>query len=193
MDRLSPQRVSERAEFQLDLDDTLDARLAAYTATDPLRWEALAPDGPVSFERAAGMLARASVGDPAADPDDDAAEFLRASLADPSLRSEASCVQIGVLTTAQGLVDVAFVMAQVNPTRGWSRITYMGVVPEHRGRGYGASAHRHGLAMLRAQGGTRYHGGTSTENTPMLHLFRALGAPALCAMEEWTLRLPAPV
>jgi ribosomal protein S18 acetylase RimI-like enzyme len=182
------QRERERAEFQLDLDDALDARLAAHAATDALRWASLAPDGPVSFERAAAMLARTSVGDPGADPDDDAVEFLRASLADPSLRGEASCVQIGTRSTSQGLVDVAFVMAQVNPTSGVSRITYMGVAPEHRGRGYGAAAHRHGLAMLRAQGGTRYHGGTSTENTPMLHLFRALGATALCAMEEWTLR-----
>jgi len=124
----------------------------------------------VGGDAAAEMLARAAAGDPRGDDENDdpraaIAEFLGA----PALTHGPDCVQVGYLDGR----PVAFVCAQVQPTDGWARITYMGVVPEERGRGLGAWVHRRGFRILRDQGGQLYHGGTAAANAPMLRLFRA--------------------
>lgn len=173
-------RVSERIEHTLAL-----ALLADRAAESPLRWHALEPDGPVSLARAIDVLARVAVGDPAWSPSDDPASFLRDALAEPALRGESACVQIGAIDHERAPVDVAFVMAQANLGSGASRITYLGVVPEHRGRGLGRAAHAHGLAMLRAQGAALYRGGTTSENAPMRAILDGLGASEPEVLHEW--------
>ena len=175
-----------RDEFRLALDsDAVAAWLAPLTARDPLQWSALAPSGEVTFERAARAMHDVSLGDPSSSPDEDAAAALREFLADASFTNDPLGVQVGTLDG----VDAAFVMTQVNPTTGWSRITYMGVAPAHRRRGLGAVVHARGIALARTLGGRLYVGGTSTANAPMLALFRRLGAEPLCAMERWALAL----
>lgn len=175
-----------RDEFRLALDsDALSAWLAPLAARDPFQWSALSPSGALSFERAASAMQRVSVGDPSSSPDEDAAMALREYLADASFTNDPSGVQVGALDG----VDAAFVMTQVNPANGWSRITYMGVAPSHRGRGLGAFVHARGLSLARALGGRLYVGGTSTTNAPMLALFRKLETTPFRAMERWTLTL----
>ena len=179
-------RDGGRAEFRLPLDgDATVERIEALRAGDPFTWDALAPAGAVAFERAARAMHEASRGDPMSSPDEDAASALREALMEESLTHDPIGVQVGAL----GGVDAAFVMAQVNPATGWSRVTYMGLLPAHRGRRLGAFVHARGLALARAQGGRVYVGGTSVANAPMLALFRALGAEPFRAMERWTLTL----
>lgn len=135
----------------------------------PLRWVSMEER---SFEEAADLLGRVAQGDPdwgGAEP----VEELRGYLADPVLLVEPSVVHLGFL--GEGTEPVAFACAQVNPRNGWGRISYVGVVPEARGQGLGAWAHRHGFAMLRAQGATRYEGGTSVANGAMNRLFEKHG------------------
>ena len=79
----------------------------------------------------------------------------------------------------------AFVMAQVAPSDGWSRVTYVGIVPEFRGQGLGKWAHRRGFTVMRAQGGKLYHGGTRSENAPMVRLFEMHGCAEFARMTEW--------
>jgi hypothetical protein len=175
-----------RAEFRLPLDgDATVERIEALRAGDPFTWDALSPAGAVTFERAARAMHEASHGDPMSSPDEDAAAALREALMEESLTHDPAGVQVGALDGA----DAAFVMAQVNPATGWSRVTYMGVLPACRGRRLGAFVHARGLALARAQGGRVYVGGTSVANAPMLALFRALGAEPFRAMERWTLTL----
>ena len=82
----------------------------------------------------------------------------------------------------------AFVAACHDPRDGWSTLAFLGLVPEHRGKGLGAAIHRHGFAMLRAAGATLYHGGTSVENVAMQRLFeRHVGEP-FRRLEDWVLR-----
>ena len=80
---------------------------------------------------------------------------------------------------------MAFVCAQVAPSDGWSRITYMGLVESARGRGLGRWVHRRGFAMMRAQGGELYHGGTAAENAGMLRLFVDHGCDEVARLEEF--------
>ncbi len=175
-----------RDEFRLALDsDAVTAWLTPLVARDPFHWSALAPAGELTFERAARAMHDASLGDPASSPDEDAAAALREFLADASFTNDPMGVQVGTLDG----VDAAFVMTQVNPSTGWSRITYLGVAPTHRRRGLGAVAHARGVALARTLGGRLYIGGTSTANTPMRALFRRLGAAPFRAMERWALAL----
>ncbi len=179
-------RNGGRDEFRLALDgDEISAWLAPLAARDPFQWSALTPSGEVTFERAARAMHEVSVGDPSSSPDEDAAAALRECLADASFTNDPLGVQVGTLDGA----DAAFVMTQVNPTTGWSRITYMGLAPAHRARGLGAVVHARGVALARALGGSTYVGGTSTDNAPMLSLFRKLGAAPFRAMERWVLSL----
>lgn len=96
----------------------------------------------------------------------------------------ADCVHMGMLDD----VPVSFVCAQVDLNDGWSRITYMGLVPSHRGRGLGHWVHRHGLTMLKAQGGVLYHGGTRTHNAPMLACFEGQRCRRWQRLSEWAWR-----
>ncbi|MBX2796407.1 MAG: hypothetical protein KTR31_02020 [Myxococcales bacterium] len=95
-------------------------------------------------------------------------EVLRSYLGDPDMvRDLAACAHIG---SHRGRA-VAFVCAQTHLRSSWCTITYLGLVPEVRGTGLGHWVHKHGIAMLRAQGGQLYHGGTGLDNAPMRACF----------------------
>lgn len=162
----------ERVEFKTPLD-----QLPGEAGT-PLSWQPAD-----TLASAAALLARCSQGDPdGIGPDADPQAALRGYLATPRLTSGLQqCVHIGMLDGSA----VAFVCAQVDVQDGWSRITYMGLLPEVRGRGLGRWVHRHGFEMLRAQGGRLYHGGTRTDNAPMRACFERHACRPHAHLSEW--------
>jgi GNAT superfamily N-acetyltransferase len=168
--------LGERVEFEASVEDLPDD-----TGT-PLVWRDL---DAVGLDAAVAVLGEIAVGDPhgAAERENPRRELLE-WLADPVLTDGPECVQVGFEDDR----PVAFVCAQVWPERGWSRITHMGVVPDARGRGLGRWAHRHGFRMIREQGGTRYQGGTSTDNAAMLRLFEIHGCAECERMLEFEWR-----
>jgi len=131
---------------------------------------------------AAALLRQVAVGDPGSSDDEDADAFIRAEHSDPETVAR---MEIGAL---DGL-DAAFLLAEVDPERGWSTLSYFGVTPEVRGRGLGIAAHRHGFTMMRAMGGKLYHGGCSAENQAMIRIFAANGCREFARMREWNLKL----
>lgn len=50
---------------------------------------------------------------------------------------------------------------------------FIGVLPEHRGKGFGGILHAKGLEMLAAIGVKEYVGSTDVNNEPMLQVFKA--------------------
>ncbi len=140
---------SERIEVAAALASAPD------DAGAPLRW------ANASRAEAAAVLARTAIGDPDGDGDDPA-EVLAAYLEVP-----ASALRLGWL----GDAPVALVLAQIDPHTNEGRIPLLGVLPEARGQGLGAWAHRHGLALLRALGATTYRGGTHVDNAAMRRVF----------------------
>lgn len=69
---------------------------------------------------------------------------------------------------------VGVVLPQVypdSPTEG--TLFYVGVLPPHRGLGYGRTLHAWGLTFLADHGVTRYVGSTDSRNLPMIAVFRA--------------------
>jgi GNAT superfamily N-acetyltransferase len=145
---------------------------------NPIQWQ---PMDRVGFEKAAHLLYEVSQGQPDADPNEDPVEALKRYLSEPGLTNTPACVHVGFFNGN----PAAFVMAQVNRATGWSRITHMGLVPAFRSQGLGKWVHRHGFAMIRAQGGTLYHGGCSQENTVMISLFNRHGCKEVEKMHEW--------
>lgn len=168
--------VGNRIEYRTELD-----RLPSEEGS-PLTWRTLEE---VGLPFAAQMLQRCSIGDPHSAADEDPVEAIHEFLSDTELTTSPDCMQIGYLYDA----PVAFICAQVMERNGWSRIAYMGVVPEARGQGLGRWTHRHGFAMLRQQGGKLYHGGTSGDNLPMQHLFLSHGCTEFQRMVEWERRI----
>jgi GNAT superfamily N-acetyltransferase len=169
------ERVGERIEFRAMLDDL------PSDEGSPIEWRSMEELG---LPFAASILLTSSKGDPHSSDDEDPVEAINEWLTDEVLTTSADCVQIGYV----GAEPVAFICAQVRPSNGWSRIAYMGVVPQARGRGLGRWVHRHGFAMLRRQGGKLYHGGTAADNAPMLALFASHGCREFVRGTEWRWR-----
>ncbi len=172
--------LGERLEFKTDV-----ATLPNDEGT-PIQWKTM---GEVGRAEAARMYAAACAGDPhGLTPDDDPAAMLESYLADPELTHGDDCVAIGYLDDA----PVAFVCAQVAPSDGWSRLTYMGIVQGARGKGLGTWVHRRGFTMMAAQGGKTYHGGTAAENAGMVKLFQRHGCEEIARLSEYEWRAPKP-
>lgn len=151
-------QTEERVRYRRMLDGTF------VEGEGRLVWRDL---GAVGFDAAAAVMDRVAEGDPGHDPSERADEALRFFLNDSVLTKGPDVVEIGY----HGEEPVAFVCAQVNPRTKWGRITYIGVVPKHRGNRFGREVHRHGLAMLLRQGCKLYEGGTDVANRPMQSLF----------------------
>jgi GNAT superfamily N-acetyltransferase len=152
--------MGERVEFKTPVE-----KLPTEDGT-PMSWREAGDD-------AAPLLARAAEGDPhGRDVRDEPAALLR----------EGDRVAIGD--------DVAVVCTRVDPKDGWCTIAYLGLVPEARGKGLGKWVHRHGFAMMRAQGGKLYHGGTATSNKAMIALFKAHGCREFKRMTEFEWHAP---
>lgn len=67
-------------------------------------------------------------------------------------------------------------------------LSYVGVVPAHRGQGLGRALHAAGLHLLAEAGAQRYAGSTDVRNAPMAHVFEQNG----CAVTSVQLLLHPP-
>lgn len=167
-------KKNERIEFK---------KSVAELPTDegsPLKWKTaeelnLNPDG------ISEILKQVADGDPDTDPTDDPLQFIQDFLADPVLTSGLSCIHIGLLNEEVAALTVV----QRNPKTGWSRISYMGVVPKFRRQNLGNWVHRYSFTVMKKEGGILYHGGTSSTNLGMIRLFEGNGCTRFCEMEEW--------
>jgi GNAT superfamily N-acetyltransferase len=176
LERLGFVRKLERIEYRSPLSE-----LPTEEGT-PLTWQHAGEVG-LTTQAIAELVLRASEGDPDADPSEDPEKYIVDWLDDPELTCGMHCIRVAQF---EGKV-AALVVAQINPKDGWSRLSYMGVLPEFRGRGLGKWVHRHGFAELRRQGGVLYHGGTSSPNLKMRRLFETSGAKLYRVMDEWAL------
>jgi ribosomal protein S18 acetylase RimI-like enzyme len=149
----------------------------------PFAWAPLPDLSEDSLDRAGDILQQCGMGDPDFSPEDNGRELVRVYLKERGLSSVPQCIQIG---TYEGK-SAALVVAQVQASNGWSRITYMGMLPEFRGRGWGKWVHRQGFTMLKHQGGKLYHGGTLAKNHAMISLFKKHGCKPYREMQEWKL------
>lgn len=147
----------------------------------PFDWRAL---DVVGHAAAAELIDRAGPG-PEWEADDTGEAVLAHALGRRGMYAEPDCVQIGFLDGE----PAAFVIAQVEPASGWSTITFMGLVPAARGRGLGRHVHRRGMALLRAQGGAQYHGGTSATHRVMVRLFERHGCVPFARLVEYVAEL----
>lgn len=169
------QKKSERIEFKTpvtDLPETAETSLVWRTAEE-LAW---------SPEKVADLLERVAVGDPDYDPTESGLSFIQDFLQDPQLTAGLSCIYIGFKDEAVAALTVV----QTHLQEKWSRISFMGVLPEMRNQDIGLKMHRYSFKIMRQQGGLIYHGGTNAKNTGMLTLFRKNNCQIFREMEEWS-------
>lgn len=155
--------LHERIEFKIDVSDL------PTDEGSPFVWKQMNSSDKWTIEKIAPLLEKAGSGDPDWDPEDNPLELLKSYLSDPELNGDNECVQVGLLEKK----PAAVIVAQVNPSTGWSRITYMGILPPFRGKGLGKWVHRHGFEMMKQQKGKSYIGGTVISNKRMVALFKA--------------------
>ena len=163
-------RVEYRA-FLSDLPDDHGSPLIWKTAMH-LGW---------TDEQIGDYLREIAKGAPDFEPGEDPHTYIQDWLKDPVLISGPECISIGFIDGR----PTALVVAQVNSRTLWSRISYMGLIPEARGQGFGKWIHRRGFTMLKEQGGDLYHGGTNSQNEAMIRLFENHGCRPYHRMQEW--------
>ncbi len=173
------QKEGERIEYRARIADLPD------DAGSPIHWRT-----PAQLEEVVDAYHHVTVGMPGYRADEDVLESTRVLLEDSELTGGLQCAAIGEIDGKLAALVMAQVMLAPNEEgEMWSRITHMGLAPEFRGRALGKWVHRHGFAMMRAQGGTLYHGGTDALNIPMQRLFLSHGCSVYERMEEWALIL----
>jgi GNAT superfamily N-acetyltransferase len=134
-----------------------------------------------STKDVAKILVGIAQGDPGYDPSEDPLQFITDILDDPILTAGLSCIHIGFFRNEVA----AMTIVQIDPNSGWSRISYMGVVPKFRGLGLGKWVHRFSFAQMKRKGGKVYQGGTVANNAAMVRLFETHGCELFHQMEEW--------
>jgi GNAT superfamily N-acetyltransferase len=164
----------EREEFQYDL-------LQEFSV----------PDSPIAFcdylsagldlPTVAELMDRATIGDPAHVDGEKAIDALQYFISDKKKYSEPDCIQVGLVNE----VPIAIVIPQ--SVGNWGSITWMGVIPEARGKGYGKILQLHGMQCLKQQGATFYHGGTLVNNAAMIKLFKKNGCKIFKKLQVWNL------
>jgi RimJ/RimL family protein N-acetyltransferase len=82
---------------------------------------------------------------------------------------------------------VGLIMASKNPTS--PVIGYIGVVPEHRGRGYVDNLLATGTDTLRAAGAEQVRADTDIHNVPMAAAFRRAGYTEFATRREYGIHL----
>ena len=70
----------------------------------------------------------------------------------------------------------------------WGSVSFMGLVPEARGKSFGADVHARAVSQLMQEGASTYHDGTSATNRAMLRLFEKMGCTVLSEMREYERR-----
>ncbi len=146
----------------------------------PFEWKSAA-DLDWTHQQIAAFLSEVAQGALDLEPVDDPLAHIQDWLKDPVLTAGLECVSIGFMNGKAS----ALVVAQINPRTLWSRLSYVGLIPERRGQRFGQWLHRHGFEMLKAQGGDLYHGGTNSLNKPMIRLFEQHGCRSYHRMQEW--------
>jgi hypothetical protein len=172
------QRRHDRLEFRKALNDLPN------DDGSPLVWKSALE---LAYDRnqIASAVDSVTKGDPDHDPSEVPTEFISDFLLHPELTAGPQCISLGFIDGH----FAALAVGQVEPASGWSRISYMGIVPAFRSRGLGIWVHRHGFDLMRRQQGIHYHGGTSAENFPMIRLFEKHGCDFYRRMQEWRLPL----
>lgn len=167
-------KKNERIEFKKSVSDLPNDE------GSPLGWKT-AKELNLNPEGIAKILKQVSMGDPDTDPTEDPLQFIQDFLADPVLTSGLECIHVGFF---HGEI-AALTVVQRNPKTGWSRISYMGVVPQFRKQNLGNWVHRYSFTVMKKEGGLLYHGGTTSTNLGMIRLLESNGCAKFCEMEEW--------
>lgn len=171
-------KKNERIEFKKSVSELPNDE------GSPLKWKT-AKELNLNPEGIAKILKQVSMGDPDTDPTDDPLQFIQDFLADPVLTSGLECIHVGFFQEEVAALTVV----QRNPKTGWSRISYMGVVPRFRKQKLGNWIHRYSFAVMKKEGGLLYHGGTTSANLGMIRLFESNGCVKFCEMEEWIISI----
>ena len=173
-------KKSERIEFKKSVDELPgdDGSPIKWKNTEELGW---------SPQEIAKTLKQVAEGDPDTDPNEDPLLFIQDFLSDPVLTAGPHCIHIGYV---DGEI-AAFTVVQINPKTGWSRISYMGLMPQFRKQSLGRWVHSYSFKMIKFEGGKLYHGGTTSTNAKMIKLFESSGCDKFCEMEEWNYSLIA--
>lgn len=166
-------KIAGRIEYQQKVD------LLPINEKSPLSWKTVNNLNWTS-EQIANFTELVFDGDPSIDPNERPDDFIQDWLKHEELTCGKDCISIGFYNGQA----VSLVVAQVNKQSGWSRISYMGALPEYRKIGLGKWIHRQGFQMMKDQGGVLYHGGTHVENFAMRRLFESHGCNFFCEMEE---------
>jgi hypothetical protein len=168
------EKKSQRLEFKKQVSQLPDDN------GSPLTWKT-AKELSWGPEKLGPLLKEIAQDDPDTDPNEDPIAFMQDFLEDPVLTSGLTCIHIGFLKDE----IAALTVVQINPTNGWSRISYMGILPRFRKRSLGKWVHRYGFKMMKSEGGLTYIGGTNTSNTSMIRLFEISGCDKFREMDEW--------
>lgn len=167
-------KVGWRIEYQQDVD-----KLPTETGT-PIFWKTAAELN-WSENEIAIFTEKIVINALDIDPNEKPIDFIQDWLNHPELTCGKDCISIGFLNDQ----PVALAVVQIEKKSGWSRISYMGVLPEFRGQGLGKWVHRHGFQKMKDQGGKLYHGGTHINNSAMKSLFEQHECQLFCIMEEF--------
>jgi hypothetical protein len=119
------------------------------------------------------------------EPEENPKDFIQDWLNHSEFTFGRHCISIGFFKEN----PIALTVVQVEKKSGWSRISYMGIIPSFRHQGFGKWVHRKGFDMIKEQGGTLYHGGTHIDNKAMRKLFEQHGCQFFCELEEWSFKV----
>lgn len=171
-------KKSERIEYQIDVEKLPDDK------NSPFMWKSASDLGWNEHDliHFVSEVTKNAIG---FDPNEKLEDFIQDFLKRDELTSGFECIHIGFLNETQ----CALAVVQIEQSTGWSRISYMGLIPEYRNKNLGSYVHRHGFEMMKAQGGKLYHGGTDLNNISMRKLFKKHGCEFLYQMEEWSLNI----
>lgn len=167
-------KKNERFEFRKSVVDLPQAEesVIQWKTCQQLDWDP---------QKIAQVITLVSFADPDYNPKEDPILFIQDFLTDPVLTAGRDCVHIGFINEE----IAALTVVQINPTTGWSRISYMGIAPNFRRQKLGQVVHRYSFKIMKAMGGKIYHGGTASTNRPMIRLFELHGCEKFREMEEW--------
>lgn len=178
LNELGFKKKSGRIEYQSDVE-----RLPNEDGT-PFQWRT-AKELNWDQRRLAHFTKKVTEGALDVDPNEKPEDFIQDWLHHDELTSGPGCIGIGFYNDQ----PCALAVVQINNETGWSRISYMGLIPDFRGIDLGKWVHRHGFTMMKEQDGKLYHGGTLTQNHAMKKLFESHGCHVFCEMEEWSCNL----
>ncbi len=174
--------TGERVEYKT----ALNSLTSSVIEESPIKWCSPLKDKTMKIDEVATLMEEVSEGDPDFDPKtDNAKECIESYLSEDGLYVELDCIQVGYLKDSKD--PCCFLIAQVESSSGWSRITYMGIHPKFRGKGLGVWVQRHGIELLKKQGGTEYHGGTNMNNVGMQKVFEKNSCTIFRKLTEWKL------